>query len=85
MNSTTNSGAGLSAAQYALAASRAPGGRFLRIEVGDDGVGGAGERLGSGLQGLRDRVEAVGGLLRVASAPGRGTLIRADIPLIARN
>jgi signal transduction histidine kinase len=59
-------------------------GRFLRIEVGDDGVGGADERLGSGLQGLRDRVEAVGGTLRVASAPGRGTLVRADIPL-ARN
>jgi signal transduction histidine kinase len=56
-------------------------GRFLRIEVGDDGVGGAGERLGSGLQGLRDRVEAVGGKLRVASPPGRGTLVRADIPL----
>ena len=60
-------------------------GRFLRIEVGDDGVGGADELLGSGLQGLRDRVEAVGGLLRVASAPGRGTLVRADIPLAARN
>ena len=60
-------------------------GRYLRIEVGDDGAGGADERLGSGLQGLRDRVEAVGGLLRVASAPGRGTLVRADIPLVARN
>jgi signal transduction histidine kinase len=56
-------------------------GRFLRIEVGDDGVGGADERRGSGLQGLRDRVEAVGGTLRVASTPGRGTLVRADIPL----
>jgi signal transduction histidine kinase len=60
-------------------------GRYLRIEVGDDGAGGADERHGSGLQGLRDRVEAVGGVLRVASAPGRGTLIRADIPLAARN
>jgi signal transduction histidine kinase len=60
-------------------------GRFLRIEVGDDGAGGADERTGSGLQGLRDRVEAVGGVLRVASAPGRGTLVRADIPLAARN
>ena len=57
------------------------GGYLLRIEVGDDGVGGAGERFGSGLQGLRDRVEAVGGVLRVASSLGRGTLIRADIPL----
>jgi signal transduction histidine kinase len=60
-------------------------GRFLRIEVGDDGVGGAEERFGSGLQGLRDRVEAVDGNLRVASPPGRGTLVRADIPLAARN
>ena len=59
-------------------------GRYLRIEVGDDGAGGADERTGSGLQGLRDRVEAVGGVLRVASALGRGTLVRADIPL-ARN
>jgi len=56
-------------------------GRYLRIEVGDDGVGGANERHGSGLQGLRDRVEAVGGVLRVASGAGRGTLVRADIPL----
>jgi signal transduction histidine kinase len=56
-------------------------GRYLRVEVGDDGVGGADERLGSGLQGLRDRVEAVGGKLRLASPPGRGTLVRADIPL----
>jgi signal transduction histidine kinase len=60
------------------------GGYLLRIEVGDDGVGGAEERFGSGLEGLRDRVEAVGGKLRVASAPGRGTLVRTDIPL-ARN
>jgi len=60
-------------------------GRFLRIEVGDDGVGGADERNGSGLQGLRDRVDAVGGVLRVASASGRGTLVRAEIPLAPRN
>jgi signal transduction histidine kinase len=60
-------------------------GRYLRIEVGDDGVGGADERLGSGLQGLRDRVEALGGMLRVASGAGRGTLVRADIPLPSRN
>ncbi|TML10943.1 MAG: hypothetical protein E6G31_12115 [Actinobacteria bacterium] len=59
-------------------------GRFLRIEVGDDGVGGADDRLGSGLQRLQDRVEAVGGTLRVASTPGRGTLVRADIPLSGR-
>jgi len=56
-------------------------GRYLRIEVGDDGIGRADERNGSGLQGLRDRVEAGGGVLRVASGAGRGTLIRADLPL----
>jgi signal transduction histidine kinase len=56
-------------------------GRALRIEVGDDGAGGANQRLGSGLQGLRDRVEAVGGALRIESVSGRGTLVRADIPL----
>jgi signal transduction histidine kinase len=55
--------------------------RALRIEVGDDGAGGANERFGSGLQGLRDRVEAVGGALRIESVSGRGTLVRADIPL----
>jgi signal transduction histidine kinase len=55
--------------------------RALRIEVGDNGDGGANERVGSGLQGLRDRVEAVGGVLRVESIPGRGTLVRAGIPL----
>jgi signal transduction histidine kinase len=56
-------------------------GRSLRIEVGDDGVGGASESLGSGLEGLRNRVEAVGGALRIDSGPGRGTLVRADIPI----
>ena len=60
-------------------------GRFLRIEVADDGVGAADERNVSGLQGLRDRVEAVGGVLRVASFAGSGTLVSADIPLSAHN
>jgi signal transduction histidine kinase len=59
----------------------AESGRALRIEVGDDGAGGANERLGSGLEGLRDRVEAVGGALRIESLSGRGTLVRTDIPL----
>jgi signal transduction histidine kinase len=56
-------------------------GRTLRIEVADDGVGGANESNGSGLQGLRDRVDAVGGRLRVLSVPGHGTQIQAEIPL----
>ena len=57
--------------------------RALRMEVADDGVGGADESNGSGLQGLRDRVEAVGGTLRVVSVAGRGTQVFADIPLTA--
>jgi signal transduction histidine kinase len=58
-------------------------GRALRIEVADDGAGGANDRFGSGLLGLRDRVEAIGGDLRVASVTGRGTQVVADIPLVA--
>jgi PAS domain S-box-containing protein len=55
----------------------------LRVEVADDGIGGAVEMAGSGLVGLRDRVEAVGGVFSVDSAPGRGTRVRAVIPLAA--
>jgi signal transduction histidine kinase len=54
--------------------------RALHVEVADDGLGGADPR-GSGLQGLRDRVEAVGGVLDVATARGRGTRIRALLPV----
>ena len=51
----------------------------LRLIVSDDGVGGA-DPEGSGLRGLRDRVEALGGRLRVESAPGAGTRVLAEIP-----
>jgi PAS domain S-box-containing protein len=51
------------------------------VEVGDDGVGGADANRGSGLNGLRDRVEALGGRLEVASPPGGGTTLRAEIPI----
>jgi PAS domain S-box-containing protein len=50
------------------------------VEVSDDGVGGADPTRGSGLRGLVDRVEALDGVLRVESAPGAGTKIRAEIP-----
>jgi signal transduction histidine kinase len=52
----------------------------LEIEIVDDGVGGASESAGLGLQGLRDRVEAIGGKFEVDSVPGRGTRIIAAIP-----
>jgi signal transduction histidine kinase len=48
-------------------------------EVADDGIGGA-DPGGSGLQGLADRVEAVGGRFAVSSSPGAGTALRAEIP-----
>jgi signal transduction histidine kinase len=50
------------------------------VEIVDDGVGGANESRGSGLRGLADRVEALGGTLRVWSPPGAGTRVRAVIP-----
>ncbi len=50
------------------------------IEVSDDGVGGADGGTGSGLRGLADRVEALGGRLELTSAPGAGTTLRARIP-----
>jgi signal transduction histidine kinase len=57
------------------------GARTLRIEIVDDGVGGATSARGSGLQGLRDRVEAAGGTFTLESATGRGTRIAAAIPV----
>jgi PAS domain S-box-containing protein len=52
----------------------------LAIEVSDDGCGGAAFGAGTGLQGLADRVEALGGRLRVMSPPGAGTTLRAELP-----
>jgi signal transduction histidine kinase len=52
----------------------------LVVEVADDGVGGADPADGSGLHGLADRVEAIGGWLNVSSTPGAGTTVRAMIP-----
>lgn len=53
---------------------------FLLVEVTDDGIGGADTERGSGLRGLADRVEALGGRLRVWSPPGGGTRVQAEIP-----
>ncbi len=52
----------------------------LRVEILDDGVGGATERPGSGLQGLRDRAEAIGGRMELVSHTGAGTRITVTIP-----
>ncbi|MET7418961.1 DUF4118 domain-containing protein [Dactylosporangium sp. NPDC005555] len=52
----------------------------LHVLIRDDGVGGADPRRGTGLTGLQDRVEALGGHLTIASPTGGGTLLRAAIP-----
>jgi signal transduction histidine kinase len=53
---------------------------LVRVEVADDGIGGASVEGGSGLRGLQDRVAAVGGRLEVRSPPGGGTRVVAEIP-----
>jgi signal transduction histidine kinase len=52
-----------------------------KVEVADDGVGGADASRGSGLRGLADRVEALDGRLRVESPVAAGTCVSAEIPL----
>jgi hypothetical protein len=53
----------------------------LTVQVRDDGVGGANTARGSGLIGLRDRVEAVGGTMTVDSPAGAGTVLTARLPV----
>ncbi len=53
----------------------------LRLQVRDDGVGGAELSTGSGLRGLRDRVDALDGHLELDSPPGGGTTITVEIPV----
>jgi signal transduction histidine kinase len=66
------------ATQASVAVERSNG--VATVVVSDDGVGGAEPNSGSGLVGLADRVEALGGRLRVDSPLGRGTCITAKIP-----
>ena len=50
------------------------------VEIADDGVGGTETGQGSGLRGLADRVEALGGRFRTWTPAGGGTCVRAEIP-----
>jgi signal transduction histidine kinase len=56
-------------------------GQWLRVEVTDDGAGGAEVGGGTGLVGLKDRVEALGGRLRLNSPAGGGTSLIAELPI----
>jgi signal transduction histidine kinase len=53
----------------------------LMLSIRDDGIGGADRSRGSGLVGLTDRVEALGGSISIESPPGAGTYITAELPL----
>jgi signal transduction histidine kinase len=54
---------------------------YLRVSIADDGTGGAVLGIGSGLIGLKDRVEAVSGRLTIASPVGKGTTLTVEIPV----
>jgi signal transduction histidine kinase len=73
------------AAKYARASKVRVGvdvrGGFLRVAVRDDGVGGADPARGSGLLGLKDRAEAIGGTLSLQSSPGSGTSLHVQLLL----
>ena len=56
--------------------------RVLRVNVRDDGVGGASFAGGLGLVGLKDRVHALGGRISLRSKPGHGTSLSAELPLV---
>jgi signal transduction histidine kinase/catechol 2,3-dioxygenase-like lactoylglutathione lyase family enzyme len=56
-------------------------GSSVKIIVRDDGVGGADPRQGSGLVGLRDRVETLGGRMLLDSPPGAGTTVDVELPV----
>jgi signal transduction histidine kinase len=57
-------------------------GGAVRVQVRDNGCGGADPAHGTGLLGLRDRVEAIGGTMHLTSPPGAGTTLRAELPLV---
>jgi signal transduction histidine kinase len=73
------------AGKYAAASAvrvcvRSDGGA-LALEIADDGRGGADPDAGTGLRGLADRIDALGGRFEVESPPGAGTRVRARLPL----
>ena len=75
----TNATKHASASQVSVAVDGVEG--ALRLRVRDDGVGGAEPARGSGLMGLADRVEALGGTIAVESAPGCGTSLEVTLPV----
>jgi nitrate/nitrite-specific signal transduction histidine kinase len=60
-------------------------GDVVRARIRDDGVGGADPARGSGLVGVRDQVEALGGSMVLVSSPGEGTSVLVDLPISPSN
>ena len=60
-------------------------GANLSLSVDDDGIGGADTQKGSGLIGLKDRAEVLGGDMRISSPPGGGTALRITIAVEAHD
>jgi signal transduction histidine kinase len=58
--------------------------KILAVTIRDDGVGGADLTRGTGLVGLKDRVEALGGLIHIESPRGTGTILRVELPFTTR-
>jgi signal transduction histidine kinase len=77
------------AAKHAQASSvTVHGGRHdggIEVEIRDDGIGGADPRRGTGLIGLKDRVDTLGGTISFASPAGAGTVIRVKLPVSVRD
>jgi signal transduction histidine kinase len=76
---TTNVAKYAQATHATVAVDRSNG--IVNVVVTDDGVGGADPKNGTGLVGLTDRIEALGGRLHIESEPGRGTRLSAEIPV----
>jgi signal transduction histidine kinase len=51
------------------------------LSIGDDGIGGADPSRGTGLLGLTDRIEALGGRITITSPRGAGTSLRVELPV----
>ena len=79
----TNAAKHANASSVAVGVEAADG--VLRISVRDDGAGGARFAHGTGLVGLKDRVEALGGRIWLESPSGAGTSLEAELPLDDRS
>jgi PAS domain S-box-containing protein len=77
---TANAVKHANAHQVEITLARTP--RELRLTITDDGVGGAAVSAGTGLQGLHDRADALGGHITLVSPPGGPTVLTADLPIL---